>query len=516
MPESVHLARWDCNTSISRRGFVAMCGAASAVLLAGCSSAQSGSGLDSGAFSSPAGAWEKVRDISYRSGDLYVTEYTNDGFGHSLHKAEYKLNSLTSSDKDLLFSFDNDEGWLDSLDADLQNTVDFEYDSDGRTTFQVTESYEHSRQSGRTESAFLYDERGNMIERTDTSTSSEGASKTYISTFDYDYYNDGSWDIRSVEEVSAGTREQYESYDEKGHLIRKESYSEDGSLYYQLACEYDDNGNQTCQYCTGESGRIQGPMSSFENDYDENGRLISSRSLGAQNTLWAHTYHDGSYLHLEIVQRQGWTNGYEYIVYDPAGNQLMSWDSEAQEANVAGFDSEGRLIDARYIDEASTVTQRQCSFYDSYGNKLATASFNETGFSVFTAMFVNSATHARSVGDTLFDFIESNKAAGTSSYGSLEEFASDPSSECQGVWCSGRLVMAFMSDGAVEAVWPQLDGSSSIESGTWTESGDKIEITFASRASIYSLECDSQGNANLVVNMSAEKVYRVSNELVKA
>ena len=76
--------------------------------------------------------------------------------------------------------------------------------------------------------------------------------------------------------------------------------------------------------------------------------------------------------------------------------------------------------------------------------------------------------------------------------------------------------MAFMSDGAVEAVWPQLDGSSSIESGTWTESGDKIEITFASRASIYSLECDSQGNANLVANMSAEKVYRVSNELVKA
>ncbi len=306
---------------------------------------------------------------------VHVSEYTYDDHGNKLSYTETYNGELERTEE---YSYEyNEHGDITKYIeiTDLTNRTEREiryeytYDSEGRKTKIVSDGY-----VGAKTEEFEYDERGDVIKKTETT------SRT-VTVYDYGYvYDDGrlleetaviySWSDSSLEE----------KYDEHGNLILRQN--DDSLIKHEYT--YDKNGFIIKDIETTDNQKNYGKIivNTIEYTNDEKGRVIKSVSTDEDGRTYTKEFtYDSEDRKLKETRTEEYgeysrTYYIDEYTYDELGNILTYYhkyyESEDTYNYTYVYDNNGNVLEKKR--DGVTIIKY---IYDANGNQIKTENYTD-------------------------------------------------------------------------------------------------------------------------------------------
>ena len=165
--------------------------------------------------------------------------------------------------------------------------------------------------------SYEYNKQGDLIKEVE-----KNEEETDVRVYEYEYTDKGQIENRVLFENDEFSYEKRFTYDDKGNLIKEESFNEEGQSNIVFEYTYDNNNN-----VIGE--KYQGPSLTMvtEKRYDANGNEIESMTFENDNSypsIWSTYEYDekGNCIKSNSVDIDGIIDSWKIMEYDDKGREI--------------------------------------------------------------------------------------------------------------------------------------------------------------------------------------------------
>ena len=193
-----------------------------------------------------------------------------------------------------------------------------------------------------------------------------------------------------------------QKFDNKGNIIKENTYTENGVIKWSTTIKYDDKGNQIEESQYGGFWKNKGGELDFkhEHKFNEKGNLIETIYYESDAEFWdkdtfgkyKYKYDDnGNQIENADYNKDGELNSKYKYKYDDNGNQIetadYNKDGELNSKYKYKYDGRGNPIEIAGYNKDGELNLKYKYKYDDKGNQIEMADYNPDGGLVYTEIY---------------------------------------------------------------------------------------------------------------------------------